>query len=257
MNSKKKTYYNSASAFTLVELLVVISIIAVLLAVLMPSLNKAKSNAKKVVCMSTLKQIAIGMNAYAAANNSNYPYLWSSECWATSWGTYAMALDPGNSVFEPMGLGLMLKYSYLGSDPKFYLCAGRDRRKWPASYLFDKSSGWVKDASGKEYPRSSCYNLRGWQGSANNWKNIKNQAITADIFVTYPYTIDAHNKMGINVGFSDGSVKFVNGNTKFTSSNTTKTLFEWIDSWDGVNASRGSIGVNEHHIAYKFLDTQH
>lgn len=51
--------------FTLVELLVVISIIAVLLSILMPSLRKAKEQAKKVVCMSNLKQMGLGHLLYA------------------------------------------------------------------------------------------------------------------------------------------------------------------------------------------------
>lgn len=54
-------------AFTLIELLVVISIIALLLSVIVPSLNRAKDAAKKVICRSNLKNIA-----YAA-------FLWSDD----------------------------------------------------------------------------------------------------------------------------------------------------------------------------------
>jgi len=52
--------------FTLVELLVVISIIAILLAVLIPSMNRAKEAAKRVICSNGKKQIALGIAAYAA-----------------------------------------------------------------------------------------------------------------------------------------------------------------------------------------------
>lgn len=68
--------------FTLVELLVVISIIALLLAILMPSLNAARASAKKTVCQSNVKQLLLGLtlydqengrlpNAFRAASNIN------------------------------------------------------------------------------------------------------------------------------------------------------------------------------------------
>jgi prepilin-type N-terminal cleavage/methylation domain-containing protein/prepilin-type processing-associated H-X9-DG protein len=51
--------------FTLVELLVVISIIAILMAVLIPALSKAREQAKKVVCANNLKTMALGDQMYA------------------------------------------------------------------------------------------------------------------------------------------------------------------------------------------------
>jgi len=59
----------SEVGFTLVELLVVIAIIALLMAVLLPALNRAREQGKRVVCLSNLRQMTLGWMAYAEANN--------------------------------------------------------------------------------------------------------------------------------------------------------------------------------------------
>ncbi len=64
---------NHKRAFTLVELLVVITIIALLLSILIPALGKARSLTKRIVCKSNLRQIDLAMRLYIEANNDTYP----------------------------------------------------------------------------------------------------------------------------------------------------------------------------------------
>jgi prepilin-type N-terminal cleavage/methylation domain-containing protein len=61
------------AAFTLIEMLVVIAIIAILASMLLPALAQSKERARRVSCTSNVKQIAMAMKMYVDENNGNYP----------------------------------------------------------------------------------------------------------------------------------------------------------------------------------------
>jgi prepilin-type N-terminal cleavage/methylation domain-containing protein/prepilin-type processing-associated H-X9-DG protein len=60
-------------AFTLIEILVVVAIIALLVAILLPSLKRVKDTSKDVVCRSNMRQILIGIATYAASARDRFP----------------------------------------------------------------------------------------------------------------------------------------------------------------------------------------
>jgi len=78
--------------FTLVELLVVIGIIALLISILLPSLNRARETANRVKCSSNLRQMGQAILLYSNENKGAYPRTYYT-------GGFALIPDPTNTGF--------------------------------------------------------------------------------------------------------------------------------------------------------------
>jgi prepilin-type N-terminal cleavage/methylation domain-containing protein/prepilin-type processing-associated H-X9-DG protein len=129
-NSKKNT-----TGFTLVELLVVIAIIALLMAVLLPALNKARTQAKRIVCLNGLKQLVVAWMTYADNSDGKLvnggqaglpgPYDWVKEAW---WCTPLYPLPTTDETGTP---GLVAKrFDWDGTGNPVVFTWPYEEREW-------------------------------------------------------------------------------------------------------------------------------
>src|SRR5215203_4280922 len=101
------------NAFTLIELLIVIAVIAILVAIILPTVGKAREAANRATCLSNLRQLAISINGYLADNKTRFPEASSTNAYysplaprstgAQAWSTLPAAYGADAYVLPTIG----------------------------------------------------------------------------------------------------------------------------------------------------------
>ena len=220
-------------AFTLIEILVVIAIIAILAAILFPVFSRSRENARRSSCQSNLKQIGLGFAQYVQDYDEKYPLI---ACGSSS---YNNGTEPPAAIGLTQGWAIQMQ-PYLKSTQVFqcpsepnapanvkatdanyggqgysdYWC--NPRVAGSALAAIDQVSSSVIAGDGEN--GSAAYAFNG-VSAINNGANPF--IITGGIFVPAPTAIIANNEVpaegkfglrhldGLNYGFVDAHVKWL------------------------------------------------
>jgi prepilin-type N-terminal cleavage/methylation domain-containing protein/prepilin-type processing-associated H-X9-DG protein len=121
--------------FTLVELLVVIGIIALLISILLPALNRAMEAAKSVKCLSNLRQLSLAVIMYNNENRGHYPAPAIASIQPDDW----LSWQPGTKITD----SALSKYLGKASPVMFQCPTDSELQGHANGYIYSYTANWM------------------------------------------------------------------------------------------------------------------